>query len=162
MKNIHARLILLIAGLLFCAKIVLAQETDSRIDFKLNSLDNQTVAISEFRDKKPVLLVFWTTWCPYCVRQLIFLRDNQQDYQSAELLAVNAGESEEKVRSFIARNKIKYKVLLDTDNSLAEYFGIIGLPTYIIIDKQGEFVVRSHSFPHAEYKKTTGNNGKEN
>ncbi|MFH1440943.1 MAG: TlpA disulfide reductase family protein [Candidatus Omnitrophota bacterium] len=154
MKNVYRILVLLfVAGLLFCGKIVLAGEIDNGMGFKLNSLDNGTVAISDFRDKKPVLLVFWTTWCPYCIKQLIFLRDNQQDYKEIELLAINAGESEHKVRPFIKRSKIHYKVLLDVDNSVTGYFGIIGLPTYILIDKQGEVVAKSHAFPYEDSKK---------
>lgn len=157
MKNVYRLLVLLFfIGSLFYGKIALAEEAGSGIDFKLNSVDNQTVALSDFRDKKPVLLIFWTTWCPYCIKQLVFLRDNQQDYKDIELLAINAGESESKVSSFVKRNKIQYKVLLDVDNTVTGYFGIIGLPTYILIDKQGDIVVRSHSFPGDDYKKITG------
>lgn len=157
MKNVYRLLaILFIIGSLFYAKIALAQDIDNGMDFKLNSLDNGTAAISDFRDKKPVLAVFWTTWCPYCVQQLILLRDNQQDYNDIELLAINAGESEDKVSSFVKRNKIQYKVLLDKDNSVTGYFGIIGLPTYILIDKQGEVVVKGSAFPDEEYKKLMG------
>lgn len=156
MKNVDRSLVFLfIAVLLFCGKIALAEDIDNGMDFKLDSLDNGTAAISDFRDKKPVLVVFWTTWCLYCVKQLIFLRDNQQDYKNIELLAINAGESEDKVRPFIKRNKIQYKVLLDKDNSVTGYFGIIGLPTYILIDKQGKVVVKSHAFPYEDYKKIT-------
>ncbi len=157
MRNAGRFLIFLfITGLLFCGKVALAEDIDNGMDFKLKSLDNGMIAISDFRDKKPVLVVFWTTWCPYCVKQLIFLRDNQQDYKNIELLAINAGESEDKVRPFIKRSKFQYKVFLDKDNSVTGYFGIIGLPTYILIDKQGEVVVKSHAFPYEESKKLMG------
>ncbi len=154
MRNIYRGLIFLfVIGLLFRGSIAFAEDIDNGMDFKLGSINNEMVSISDFRDKKPVLAVFWTTWCPYCVKQLIFLRDNQQNYKDIELLAINAGESEDKVRPFIKRNRIQYNVLLDKDNSVTGYFGIIGLPTYILIDKQGEVVVKGHAFPEEEYQK---------
>ncbi len=157
MRNIYKGLVILSAAvLLFCGNIAFAKDIDNGLDFKLDSLDNESVAISDFRDKKPVLAIFWTTWCPYCVKQLIFLRDNQQDYKDIELLAINAGESENKVNAFVKKNKIQYKVLLDKDNSVTNYFGIIGLPTYILINKQGEVVIKGHAFPEEEYQKLMG------
>ena len=37
-------------------------------DFSLRTLDGQTVRLSDFRGK-PVIVNFWTTWCPPCKKR---------------------------------------------------------------------------------------------
>ena len=39
-------------------------------DFKLKDLDQITVELASFKNKEPVVVFFWTTWCPYCQKAL--------------------------------------------------------------------------------------------
>ena len=39
-------------------------------DFSLKTMDGVAVNMSELKGKKPLLLVFWATWCPNCKNEI--------------------------------------------------------------------------------------------
>lgn len=123
-------------------------------DFILPDLKGQQTALSQFKDKQPVLLVFWTTWCPYCRQQLKFLKERSIDLEKdkIKLLAINVAEDERKVASFVDANAIEYTVLLDKDTVVADSFNLLGVPTYVLINRQGQVVYNDNAFPK-DYKK---------
>ena len=69
-----------------------------------------------------------------------------------EVLAVNTGELHDTVAEFVQSYSLAYKVLLDEDASVANAYGIIGLPTYVLVDQEGEVAFQDNRFPYAEYK----------
>lgn len=133
--------------LLLANPVVSAAE--SAPDFELNTLDNRTVILSSHKGNKKVLLVFWTTWCPFCRDQLDIINDKHQELaeEGVEVLAINAGESSAKVKRFLADKNVPYNILLDEDHSVARLYKVIGVPTYILIDKDGQIVFKDNSFP---------------
>jgi peroxiredoxin len=107
-------------------------------DFSLKDLSDKQVQLKDFQGKKVVLLVFWATWCHYCVQEIPELKNLYNEFKDKdfEILAINIQESKEKVKSFVNKNEIKYTVLLD-DGTIAKKYNIYGIPTNIIIDKKG-------------------------
>ena len=69
-----------------------------------------------------------------------------------ELVAINVGGSADKIQRFTGNYPFSYRVLLDTDAEVAGAFGILGVPTYILINKEGHVVFNNHYFPQKEYK----------
>ena len=69
-----------------------------------------------------------------------------------ELFAIDVGESKARVQSFVKQKSIQYPILLDQDSSVAQKYGIIGVPTIILISRQGEVVSVAHALPD-NYKK---------
>ncbi len=122
-------------------------------NFKLRDINNIEVSLSDYKGKQSVLLFFWTTWCPFCVAELSSLNSKYQELKenSCELLAINIGESADKVIKYVQKYNPFFKVLLDKDNSVASSFDVLGVPTYVLINKKGEIVALDHRFP-SEYK----------
>lgn len=114
----------------------------------LNDATGQAVNLSSYKGK-PVILLFWTTWCPYCRQELINL--NQQHAQIAKegivVFGVNVNESESKVRKFFKESFPNFKILLDKDGLLSRKYDLMGVPTYIFLDKAGEVISQAHSLP---------------
>lgn len=123
-------------------------------DFKLSELNGGVYSLSSYKGKQPVLLFFWTTWCPYCRRELSSLDAiaPQLAKDGWELFAINLGEPEYKVADYIKKHNISVKVLLGKNEGVAEAYGILGVPTFVIIDKNGKVVFKDNYFP-TEYKK---------
>ena len=69
-----------------------------------------------------------------------------------ELVAINVEEPADKIQRFAGSHPFSYRVLLDTDAELAGAFRILGVPTYILINKEGHIVFNNHYFPQKEYK----------
>lgn len=146
------RRVLFIVSFILCLVNFTVSASELAPDFKLNTLDNQTVVLSSFRGHKPVLLMFWTTWCPFCVDQLVVLETKYSELSKSglEILAINAGESIYKVGRFLKNRNLPYQMLLDTETSVAAFFNIIGVPTYVLIDKDGYVVFKGNRFPEKE------------
>ncbi len=126
-------------------------------EFNLNDLSGNKVSLSSYKDKKNVVLVFWTTWCPYCREAL---RNLQADFKSLsemgiELLAINVGESEYKVNSFAQNYNFSFRILLDQYGSVADHYDLFGVPTYVIINKSGQIVSSGNSFIKEKLKELT-------
>jgi len=123
-------------------------------DFKLNSLNQEEITLSSYKDKKPVLLIFWTTWCPFCRTQLKLLNKKYPELaaDNLEILAINVGEPYQKVESFAKSYALLYRVLLDPDSQAARSYRILGVPTYFLINKSGFIVFQDTYFPEDEYK----------
>ncbi len=132
-----------------------AQEPLSGLDFKLQDLNQETVTLSSYRGKQPVLLFFWTTWCPFCRKEIKIINDMYEELKKDNLavLTINVQETSERVNNFLKIYRLVSKVLLDKDAQVAQDFGLIGFPTYILIDKKGNIAFRNHYFPRQEYKK---------
>jgi peroxiredoxin len=106
-------------------------------DFELDSLDGQTVALSQFFGT-PILLNFWATWCSPCVHEMPFLQQVYEDrHEELVLLAVNIGESSSQASQFMQNQGLSLPVLLDRSGDTAQQYNITGIPTTFFIDKNG-------------------------
>jgi peroxiredoxin len=127
-------------------------------DFKLRDIDQRTVVLINYRDKQPVVLFFWTTWCPYCRKELKTLNDIYPELvkEGIEVLAVNIGEPATRVGRFTKTYPLAYRVLLDEDSAVAGDYELIGVPTYILIDRKGYIVFKDNYFPKEKYRSLIG------
>ncbi|MCM8781581.1 MAG: TlpA family protein disulfide reductase [Candidatus Omnitrophica bacterium] len=122
-------------------------------DFTLEDIKGNEVNLNETISTHTVtLLVFGATWCPYCREEAPELIRLNREYKNKglKILAIDIGESKKKVESFIRQEGIDYTVLLDIDNKVASRYGIIGIPTNILIDKEGNIKYRGAQLPPEE------------
>ena len=71
--------------------------------------------------------------------------------EGVAVFAVNVGEAGYKVERFLKDYALNLRILLDKDGQAAEQYEIVGVPTYIFINKSGKVVSLEHSMP-ADYK----------
>lgn len=50
-------------------------------DFTITTIDGKQYTLSQFRNKKPVLLYFWASWCPFCSKDLDIVKNIYPKYQ---------------------------------------------------------------------------------
>ena len=108
------------------------------LDFALEDLNGNTVKLSSYTGQG-VLLVFSTTWCPYCRKEIPQLKELYTKYKEKgfEILNIDIQESKEKVSAYANEHKLPYKVLLDMDGRVASMYGVRGVPTKVLINKDG-------------------------
>ncbi len=89
---------------------------------------------------KVVLLDFWATWCPPCRKELPVLAAIWEDYkeQGFLLLAINSGEDRQTVAAFLENQNLDIPVALDQSGQVTTQFGVTGLPTVVLIDREGK------------------------
>ena len=77
-----------------------AQRRQLAADFTLKSLEGEEFKLSSFRGKNPVYLVFWATWCPYCVKEIPRLKELYAKLapKGLKILAINIGYNDPLLR----------------------------------------------------------------
>lgn len=118
-------------------------------NFELQAINNGKVSLSSYKGKQPVMLFFWTTWCPFCRTELktVTRRYDELAASGLEVLAIDVGEQGNKVASYLKNSPVSFKVLLDTDTSVATSYNVMGVPTFVLIDKEGQIVSQGNGFP---------------
>ena len=88
-----------------------------------------------------ILLNFWATWCAPCKEEMPSLDKLQinKKMNNLKIFPINVGRDNfEKSLNFYNELKIKnLKVFFDTDITLAKKFGLRGIPTSILLNKDG-------------------------
>lgn len=145
---------IIVIGLIFFifAGLLKAQEPDTLLNCTLYDLESNIVRLSDFKGK-PLILWFWTTWCPFCRKDIAKLNNIHPELKLSgiELLAIDVDEPKERLNKFLKTYPVDFKVLQDKDARCAFSYDIIGVPTYILIDRKGKIRVIQNYFPE-EYK----------
>jgi peroxiredoxin len=139
-------------AILFIASLWIAFEGRSlaggEADFTLESPAGKSVSLGEFSGRKPVLLVFWATWCPHCNEAVPEINEIQSRMSDRlQILAIDFMESGEKVKAFMKAKNVSYPVLLDRNGKVARQYRVLGIPTYVVLDKNGQIVYSGNDLP---------------
>lgn len=116
---------------------------DRAPEFKLKAINGKTVSLSDLRKgtTKLVVIDFWATNCPPCVAEIPHLQKLYQKYNKRGLVMVGIsgyrGDTIEDVKSFVKDNKMTYPIPYDPGRKVLMKYGVRGLPTLFMIDKQG-------------------------
>lgn len=84
---------------------------------------------------KPVLLYFWATWCSVCKLAEHGVSELSKDHVVVTI-AMNSG-SGKKVLTYLSENNLEFPVIADPQGSIANQFGVRGVPTSFIINSKG-------------------------
>jgi len=107
-------------------------------------LTGNTVNLSEFTGKI-VLVNLWATWCEPCLREMPSLARMQLRLgDKITVVAVSEDRGGSKtVEPFIDKLKLKsIKTYLDPKSTAERAFKVQGLPTSVLIDRQGRILGR--------------------
>jgi cytochrome c biogenesis protein CcmG/thiol:disulfide interchange protein DsbE len=112
-------------------------------DFALASAAGEPVSQAAFRGRV-VLYEFWATWCTPCHVQVEILKSLYPRAQAAgvEFVAIATGEPPEIVRDYLAKSPYPYPSLLDPEEKLSTALEVLGLPTLVVVDREGRVAWR--------------------
>jgi len=113
-------------------------------EFSLPDLAGQQHNINEWHDK--ILVInFWATWCPPCIKEIPEFISLQQAYADKNVTFIGiAIDDHEAVSKFITSKPINYPILMANENgvALSRKLGNLAeaLPFTIVVDQQGHIV----------------------
>lgn len=98
---------------------------------------------------RPVLLVFWATWCPHCRRAMPGIADKYERFRDRglEVIAVtrhSRGQTDADVTRYIEEKGIPFPVAVDAGGVTSRRYGVSGIPAAALIDRTGKVVWRNH------------------
>lgn len=101
-------------------------------------LDSRQLKGEELAGK--VLMVnFWATWCPPCVKEFPAMQQIWETYDrdDFEIVAINVAEKPNEIERFFERSNIEYEFLigLDLKMSALAAWQVKGLPTTFLVDR---------------------------
>nr|WP_320011053.1 TlpA disulfide reductase family protein [uncultured Desulfobulbus sp.] len=141
-------LVLSLCLLLLPASLWAVQEGQQLIPFQGTDLNGNPIDLTKTIGSKPVLLVFWASWCPSCRAEVPKINSQFEKYkgQGLEVIGVNVGynDSVERAQKFAQKYKMAYPSYFDTNGQVTAKYSLIGVPTIILADKHG--VVRFRNF----------------
>ena len=114
------------------------------IEIVFEALDGRTVDLSKMKGKV-VLIDFWATWCGPCVKEIPSIKKIYDKFQGRgfEVIGISLDRDRKKLETFVNENNIPWPQFFDGKggkNRLAKKYGIRGIPTLWLVDKQGNLV----------------------
>jgi len=113
-------------------------------EISLADSSGQTIELSDLRGK-PVIVNLWATWCEPCLREMPSLERVQSRFgERIAVLAVSEDRGGGKtVDPFIAKLGLKsVKIYIDPKSEAGHAFAVRGLPTSLLIDRNGMVIGR--------------------
>lgn len=142
-------LTILLVGLisLSSASVYSAEVDEGQIapNFKIKRLNGTEFNLSDYRGKKSVYLVFWTTWCTYCMEKIPKLQHATTILDDQiEIIAIDTSVKDtfQKAKKFQQDRNIKYPLAFDFGKKVTDLYGVWGTPTEFIIDINGVVIHR--------------------
>jgi peroxiredoxin Q/BCP len=100
---------------------------DKAPEFTTKDQDGNDVSLSDFKGKKVVLYFYPNDMTPGCTAEACSLRDNYKVLQKQGYVVLGISSNDEKShKKFIAKEKLPFSLLADTDKSVHEKYGTWG------------------------------------
>ncbi len=108
-------------------------------DFALPARAGGQVSLSEFKGQV-VMVNFWASWCGPCRQEMPLLEQIQARYEPLgfTLIGVNVEPDRAAALAWLRGLQVSFPILFDERNSVAERFGVEGMPSSVFIDRKGD------------------------
>lgn len=145
MHNLKILLVLisfiLISNIALAAKPATKPATgDVAPDFEIIQLDGTKFKLSDYTGKQSVYLIFWNTWCSFCMKKTPKLKATQLNLaDQIKVIAINTTtkDSVAAIKAFQKRFATNYPIAYDAGKKVTDLYAVWGTPTEFIIDING-------------------------
>lgn len=115
-------------------------------DVSFKTISNKQVSLKQLQGKA-VLVTFWATDCPSCLKEIAHLKSLYRDYHQRGLELFAIAMYYDRPNHIVETSKayqIPYDIVLDLRMQLATAFGHVRLtPTTFLINPKGEIVYQN-------------------
>jgi thiol-disulfide isomerase/thioredoxin len=109
--------------------------------YPVTGLDGKTDSLEHYRGQV-VFVNLWASWCAPCRSETPALEQLYEAERGKGLvvLGIDQGESRSAAAAFASEMKLRYPILLDENQAYGRAYAAIGLPTSIVVGRDGRIV----------------------
>jgi len=112
-------------------------------DLPLVGAEGDRVRLADFAGR-PVVVNFWASWCVPCRKEMPALQAAAERLEGqVAFVGVNHQDGQGPAAEFEREAGVTYPSGSDLDGGVARDFGVVGLPTTVLVDARGRIVARS-------------------
>ena len=119
--------------------------------FTGTDLNGQPLDLKQYVGEKPMMMVFWTSWCGDCPEKLAAINELVRRYgkEDIQFVGVNVGMNDtvEDAKAFIKENKMTYPNVFDKTGELSEKYQLNKVFALILVSKDGTMMMRLNNIP---------------
>lgn len=116
------------------------------VDFKAQQPDGSTVALSDMIEPgKYILVDFWASWCPYCIKEIPDLKALAAKYPQLQIIGVAVRDQQDDTRNMVEKKQIGWKVMYNAGRVPYDIYGIGGIPHHMLLAPDGTIISRGES-----------------
>lgn len=106
--------------------------------FNLTADDGSGFRLEDYRGKV-VLLNFWATWCPPCVREMPALSNLHERFKADGLvvLGISVDEDRQAYERFLQQGRVSFPTVRDPERSVSNRYGTSKYPETYLINREG-------------------------
>ncbi len=135
---------ILLTLLISLSQITKADDSMMFSELEFPDMDGKTVHMQDFKGKV-VLLNFWATWCPPCIKEMPSMQRLRNKFadQPFEIVAINTGDTPKALQTFLdnSETELTFPILLDQRSISFAVLQIPGLPMSFLLNKDGKSVM---------------------
>jgi peroxiredoxin len=118
-------------------------------DFTVKLLSGETFTLSKQKGKV-VLIDFWATWCPPCVKGIPHIKEFYREHKGKgfEVIGISLDSDRKAVDDYIAKEKLEWPIVFSGaawQDKTARYYNVNLIPSYWLIDRNG--ILRDFGIP---------------
>jgi thiol-disulfide isomerase/thioredoxin len=124
------------------ARMVKEQLIGQPVNLQFTATDGSSVDLSELRGKV-ILVDFWASWCPDCIREMPAVRQTYQKYKDKGfvVIGISLDKDAQALANFVAKKLIPWPQYFDGkgwENDFATKYGVHAIPEMWLINQRGQ------------------------
>lgn len=141
---------IVLVGLHFSTPALALDVGSQTPDFELPSAQG-SVKFSKVQGKA-IYLDFWASWCGPCGESFPWMNAMQAKFKQKglQVIAINLDANNDDAQKFLAQHAAQFTVLFDPKGITPRQYGVKGMPTSFLINKDGKILAQHKGFNNAD------------